>query len=62
MPGKYNPAAVESSWNSWWEKKGFFTPDVEKAKGRPDDEKFVMVIPPPNVTGLFLIISIALYC
>lgn len=30
----------------WWEAQGFFKPRVD-AKGEP----FVMVIPPPNVTG-----------
>ena len=31
---------------AWWEQCGFFKPDE-----REDAEKFVMVIPPPNVTG-----------
>lgn len=33
---------------SWWEDRGFFKPEYygKKAKGQ-----FVMVIPPPNVTG-----------
>ena len=26
-------------------------PNVEHAKSLPEDKKFVMVIPPPNVTG-----------
>ena len=51
MPAKYNPMLVESSWNDWWEASGFYQPDAEKAKTATDDEKFVMVIPPPNVTG-----------
>lgn len=29
----------------------YFTPDVEAAKNAPEEDKFVMVIPPPNVTG-----------
>eukprot|EP00933_Yihiella_yeosuensis_P020356 TRINITY_DN1632_c0_g2_i1.p1 TRINITY_DN1632_c0_g2~~TRINITY_DN1632_c0_g2_i1.p1 ORF type:complete len:1120 (+),score=296.43 TRINITY_DN1632_c0_g2_i1:194-3361(+) len=47
----YNPAHVESAWGAWWEKKGFFTPDAKKVKGTADSKKFIMVIPPPNVTG-----------
>lgn len=31
---------------AWWEQCGFFKPDEAQ-----DAEKFVMVIPPPNVTG-----------
>jgi len=51
MSATYDPLAVESAWNAWWEKQGYYTPDVEKAKTMPQDKKFVMVIPPPNVTG-----------
>lgn len=40
----YNPHDVESNWYAWWEQQGFF----RKQEGR---EKFVMVLPPPNVTG-----------
>ena len=48
MAKEYDPEAVEMAWYSWWEKCGFFKP-------RDDDEtseRFVMVIPPPNVTGI----------
>eukprot|EP00604_Paraphysomonas_vestita_P004168 CAMPEP_0174821978 /NCGR_PEP_ID=MMETSP1107-20130205/11936_1 /TAXON_ID=36770 /ORGANISM="Paraphysomonas vestita, Strain GFlagA" /LENGTH=974 /DNA_ID=CAMNT_0016039717 /DNA_START=170 /DNA_END=3095 /DNA_ORIENTATION=- len=30
---------------------GYYKPDINKAKGLTNDQKFVMVIPPPNVTG-----------
>jgi len=46
MPKGYSPQAVESAWYEWWEKCGFFEPDQDDKK-----EPFVMVIPPPNVTG-----------
>ncbi|KAJ2012261.1 valine--tRNA ligase, partial [Coemansia sp. S610] len=51
MADSYNPVAVESSWYSWWETQGFFAPQTG-----PDGEispkgRFVMVTPPPNVTG-----------
>jgi valyl-tRNA synthetase len=46
MAAKYNPVAVEAAWYEWWEKSGFFKPS------RPESaNKFVIVIPPPNVTG-----------
>jgi valyl-tRNA synthetase len=48
---KYNPAAVESSWYAWWEKEGFFKPQMS-ADGKVKDEgMFVITLPPPNVTG-----------
>ncbi|KAF5008637.1 hypothetical protein FDECE_5100 [Fusarium decemcellulare] len=47
----YNPIAVESAWYSWWEKEGFFKPEF-KSDGKVKDEgSFVIVHPPPNVTG-----------
>ncbi|KAG9243680.1 tRNA synthetases class I-domain-containing protein [Calycina marina] len=47
----YNPLAVESAWYAWWEKEGFFKPDFT-ADGKVKDEgSFVIVEPPPNVTG-----------
>ncbi|KAG5359742.1 Valine--tRNA ligase [Yarrowia sp. C11] len=47
----YNPATVESSWYEWWEKQGYFEPEL-KADGSPKDKGlYVIPIPPPNVTG-----------
>jgi valyl-tRNA synthetase len=51
MQDAYHPAAVEAAWQDWWEAAGFYKGDPEAAMDKPDDEKFVMVIPPPNVTG-----------
>lgn len=52
MAEAYQPQAVEAAWQDWWEKKGFYTCDPKDAEGKkPDEDKFVMVIPPPNVTG-----------
>ena len=48
MEGSYKPMAVEAAWYEWWEKSGFFKPEVNAGKGKG---QFVMVIPPPNVTG-----------
>lgn len=41
----YQPSKVESGWYEFWEKNGYFKPD------ETCDEKFIMVIPPPNITG-----------
>ncbi|CAK9267019.1 unnamed protein product [Sphagnum jensenii] len=46
MAKSYNPKAVEASWYEWWEKSGFFVADPESKK-----PPFVIVVPPPNVTG-----------
>ncbi|KAL3315679.1 hypothetical protein Ciccas_005688 [Cichlidogyrus casuarinus] len=52
MPDAYSPKYVEKYWYSWWEKSGFFKPEYHsKLKFPKSNEKFVMVIPPPNVTG-----------
>ena len=51
MASSYDPAAVESAWGEWWEASKFATPDVDAALAAPASERFVMVIPPPNVTG-----------
>lgn len=51
MAEAYHPAAVEAAWQDWWEASGFYSCDPVSAEGKSDDEKFVMVIPPPNVTG-----------
>lgn len=36
---------------SYREKAGYYTAEVTVAKATPPEKKFVMVIPPPNVTG-----------
>ncbi|KAF5399796.1 hypothetical protein PHET_06897 [Paragonimus heterotremus] len=54
MPDSYSPRFVEAHWYDWWERCGYFTPEfqVKNIGSRADSqEKFVMVIPPPNVTG-----------
>jgi valyl-tRNA synthetase len=46
IPKTYNPQEVEGHWYQWWESKGFFRADAGSQK-----PPFVMVMPPPNVTG-----------
>jgi valyl-tRNA synthetase len=45
MADAYDPSVVESTWDAFWEAHDLYKPDETK------DEKFVIVIPPPNVTG-----------
>ncbi len=43
----YNAAEVESRWYGWWESQGYF-----KADNRSSRPAFVIMMPPPNVTGM----------
>src|ERR1044071_9205658 len=45
----YEPQSVESRWYDIWEKAGYFAPPEASAKG--GKPSYVIVIPPPNVTG-----------
>ncbi|XP_060519557.1 valine--tRNA ligase [Cylas formicarius] len=51
LPDSYSPKYVEQAWYSWWEKQGFFKPEYNKKSISDVSKKFVIVIPPPNVTG-----------
>ncbi|MCD6155944.1 MAG: class I tRNA ligase family protein, partial [Candidatus Atribacteria bacterium] len=46
IPPTFNPLEIEERLYDFWEKSGFFTPDLESP-----NPPFSMVIPPPNVTG-----------
>src|SRR6185369_11047454 len=46
LPKTYNSQEVEARWYQWWESKGYFRADAHSKK-----PPFVMVMPPPNVTG-----------
>ena len=46
LAAKYNPTEVENKWYAYWLKHRFF-------HSEPDErEPYVIVIPPPNVTGV----------
>ena len=51
FPKNYEPGYVESSWDAWWQNKQFFKIDLSEAKSRPREKRFIMLLPPPNVTG-----------
>lgn len=52
MAKTYDVAAVEAAWYEWWEAQGYFAPPAAAAGvAEGEEERFVMVIPPPNVTG-----------
>lgn len=47
----YDPIAVEAAWYQWWEKEGFFQPEFTPEGEVKEAGNFVIVLPPPNVTG-----------
>jgi valyl-tRNA synthetase len=55
---QYNSKQVETKWYSLWETKGYFRPQSDRSTyhaPRPtgkDAVPYVIVIPPPNVTGI----------
>eukprot|EP00758_Cryptobia_borreli_P005671 Tbor_TRINITY_DN4958_c0_g1::TRINITY_DN4958_c0_g1_i1::g.9618::m.9618/K01873/VARS, valS; valyl-tRNA synthetase len=51
MDASYDPAAVEQGWYSWWEESGFFKPKSDTQELLEGTKKFVIILPPPNVTG-----------
>ncbi len=50
MLDAYHPKQVEAAWYAWWEKEKYFHAHPERVLDG-SKKPFVMVIPPPNVTG-----------
>ena len=46
MPKAYEPGKVEQKWYQFWLEKGYFKPRID-----PQKQPFVIIMPPPNVTG-----------
>ncbi len=46
MSKAYEPAKVEPKWYRFWLEKGYFKPIID-----PKKKPFVIIMPPPNVTG-----------
>ena len=46
IPRAYDPASVEQRIYQDWQDAGYFTPEI-----RPGRQPFVIIMPPPNVTG-----------
>jgi valyl-tRNA synthetase len=46
LPTRFDPSEFESRWYAAWEASGAFTPNLPS-----DSPPFVILIPPPNVTG-----------
>ena len=46
FPENYDPSYVESAWNAWWQKEGFFKVNLKDAQKVPREKRFIMVLPP----------------
>jgi len=46
LPKAYEPRHVEGRLYRFWLERGYFTPQIQ-----PEKEPFVIIMPPPNVTG-----------
>jgi valyl-tRNA synthetase len=46
IPKAYEPGKIEKKWYDFWLQQGYFTPEID-----PDKKPFVVIMPPPNVTG-----------
>jgi len=46
IPKAYEPGKIEEKWYDFWLKQGYFTPKID-----PEKKPFVIIMPPPNVTG-----------
>lgn len=46
----YLPKVVESAWYSFWESRGLFKPRTEENGNLKPKGKYVIAIPPPNVS------------
>jgi valyl-tRNA synthetase len=47
MEKHFDPAGARARWNREWESRGIFPPDDNS-----DRDPFVIILPPPNVTGV----------
>jgi len=47
MEKHFDPAGARARWNREWDSRGIFPPDDDS-----DREPFVIILPPPNVTGV----------
>jgi len=46
IPKAYQPGKIEKKWYDFWLARGYFTPKID-----PQRKPFVLIMPPPNVTG-----------
>ena len=49
LPKAYDPAAIEEHWAEYWVRESLF--HVTALDESPTHRNFIMLLPPPNVTG-----------
>lgn len=52
LPSRYSSKETENRWYSLWESRGYFHPKSDREGKKFRDNRYVIVIPPPNVTGI----------
>src|SRR5246127_1981278 len=50
LPKAYEPSLIEEKWAKFWVEQGLFYVPTPEGGARPK-ERFVQLLPPPNVTG-----------
>ena len=51
LPKAYDPAAIEQKWAEFWVREHLFSTPPDSENGSDAKRPFVMLLPPPNVTG-----------
>ncbi|HUH63931.1 MAG TPA: valine--tRNA ligase [Terracidiphilus sp.] len=51
LPKAYDPTAIEDHWAAYWVREKLFVQPTPAAGERLDGKSFVILLPPPNVTG-----------
>ncbi len=51
LPKAYDPTAIEDHWAAYWVRERLFEQPTPAAGERLDGKSFVILLPPPNVTG-----------
>ena len=51
LPKAYDPRAIEEKWARYWVEERLFDVSTGEAERGEDAGRFVMLLPPPNVTG-----------
>jgi valyl-tRNA synthetase len=51
LPKAYDPAAIEEKWAEFWVREHLFDVPASAESAAGDARRFVMLLPPPNVTG-----------
>ena len=51
LPKAYDPTAIEDHWAEYWVRENLFAQPTPAEDQRLDGESFVILLPPPNVTG-----------